>query len=227
MCGRYFLISKPHEVAAHFQVELPGLIHPRYNIAPTQPALCVRASREGGREAVIMRWGLVPSWADDPAIGSRMINARAETAAEKPSFRAAMKYRRCLVPADGFYEWRKVGTGKQPYAVRLRGGGLFAMAGLWEQWERGEGALESFTILTTSANEAVRVLHERMPVILPPERYAEWLAPDVRDAAAVAALLVPCSPEALEVYPVSTRVNSPGNDSPELLVRVPDAISDG
>ena len=175
----------------------------------------------GERRLELLRWGLIPAWADDPAIGSRMINARSETAAEKPSFRRAFKERRCLIAADGFYEWQKTNGGKQPYHLRMRDGRPFAFAGLWESWkEDGEGEIRSCTILTTDANDLVGEVHHRMPVILPPEIYDLWLDPTVREAEQLLSLLIPYPPEDMEAYPVSRRVNNPSNNEPSCVESV-------
>ena len=170
---------------------------------------------------VFLHWGLVPSWADDPKIGNRMINARAETAADKPSFRTAMRRRRCLIVADGFYEWETVAKRRQPMFIHMRDGRPFAFAGLWESWEGADhSALESCTILTTSANELVRPIHDRMPAIIAPADYAQWLDPAVQQADAVLPLLHPFPAEEMEAYPVSPRVNSPARDDESCLERV-------
>jgi len=167
------------------------------------------------RRLDLLRWGLIPFWAKDPGIGARMINARAETVAEKPAFRAAFRRRRCLIPADGFYEWRREGPRKQPYHFRLPDGGPFAMAGLWERWSpEGADPIETCTILTTDANDVVRPVHHRMPVILLPEAYETWLDPDVDDRGALAPLLVPLAGDAIVGHAVSTHVNAPVNDDP-------------
>jgi putative SOS response-associated peptidase YedK len=219
MCGRYVLSTPGDVLAELFQLPAPVELAARYNIAPTQAVPIVRASVEDGRELAFAQWGLVPHWAKERAIGNRLINARGETLAEKPSFRDAFKRRRCLIPADGFYEWRKVDGGKQPYLLRLRGGALFAFAGLWSTWrdrERGE-TLESCAIVTTSPNALAATIHDRMPVILPPERHARWLDPAATDPVALASLLVPYPDGEMEAYPVSTRVNSPRNDDPSLI----------
>jgi len=166
----------------------------------------------------------VPPWADDPAIGNRLINARAETAAAKPSFRAALRRRRCLVPADGFYEWKREAGGKQPYLIRFEDGRPFALGGLWETWRNpsGEG-IESFTILTTEPNEVVAPLHDRMPVIVPPEAFALWLDPAVGDPTAIAPLLAPPPADGMVARPASRLVNDPGNDVPECILPIEDA----
>jgi putative SOS response-associated peptidase YedK len=180
----------------------------------------VRLAREtGDRELVMLKWGLIPFWAKDPGIGSRMINARSETAAGKPSFRAAFRRRRCLVLADGFYEWQKVEGGKQPHYIRLADGGPFAIAGLWEHWEGpDESVIQSCTLLTTGPNDLLRPLHNRMPVILDAGDYDLWLDLEVQDAEKVQPLLRPFSPEAMDAYPVSRWVNRPQNDDPRCIV---------
>jgi putative SOS response-associated peptidase YedK len=185
-----------------------------YNVAPTQEVPAVVASN-GGRRLEVLRWGLIPSWADDPEIGSRMINARSETVAEKPSFRRAFKERRCLIPANGFYEWRKENGGKQPYYFRMKDGRPFAFAGLWESWDRhGGGEIQSCTILTTDANDLVSEIHHRMPVILPQEDYELWLDSTLREPDQLLPLLAPYPTNDMEAYPVSRRVNNPSNNEP-------------
>jgi putative SOS response-associated peptidase YedK len=196
------------------------VLSPRYNIAPTQAVAVVRAG-EGGRRLDGLRWGLIPSWAKDEALGDRMINARAETLAEKPAFRSAFRARRCLIVADGFYEWRKVGGRKQPHCIAFRDRRPFGFAGLWERWEGGaDGPVESCTIVTTSANEVVAPIHDRMPVILDPMEFTLWLDPGVTDTSRVADLLRPYAPDLLEAYPVSLLVNNPANDSPACTARL-------
>lgn len=232
MCGRYTL-TRPEEIAEALDDETGPLLgvqnpelaknlRPRFNIAPTQDAPVVRIGEKGERQLVLLRWGLIPFWAKDMSIGSRMINARGETVAEKASFKAPLKYRRCLVLADGFYEWRKMAGGKQPYHIHL-GEGLekrrpLTLAGLWEHWNKGpEGPLETFTIITTSANDKVAPLHDRMPVILSDDARDTWLDPSIRDPEAVAALLGPYGGDDLDFTPVAKLVNSPSNDRPEVL----------
>lgn len=217
MCGRYVLASPGELIAEHFRLSEVPAYPPRYNIAPTMDGLVVRETPDGEREAVMLRWGLVPAWAKDPAIGSRMINARAESVADKPAFRAAFRRRRCLVPADGFYEWQPVAGGrKQPYFIRLASGAPLALAGLWEQWRGPDGdAIATFTIVTTAANEAMRAFHDRMPVLVAPADHDEWLS-----SPNPSALLAPWAGEPFEIRPVSTRVNSVRNDAPDLLERV-------
>ena len=219
MCGRYSLTTPIEGIRALFGIDSAINLAPRYNIAPTQEVLAVRASPDGaGRELAGFRWGLIPSWAKDPAIGSRMINARAETVAEKPAFRAAFRRRRCLVAADGFYEWEKrPDGGKQPWRITLDGGAPFAFAGLWEGWLGADGSeIESCTIVTTDAAEAIADLHHRMPVMLDPADYDTWLAAD--DPKQAAPLMRPYA-GALEFYPVTMRVNNVRNDDPRVLER--------
>ena len=219
MCGRYLLVSPAAVIAEHFRLAAVPDYPPRYNIAPTQSALVVRETTEGEREAVMLRWGLVPSWAKDPAIGSRMINARAEGIRDKPVFRAAFRHRRCLVPADGFYEWQTVARGrKQPCLIRLASGTPLGLAGLWDEW-RAPGAhgdtIATFTIVTTTANDTLRAFHDRMPVLIAPADQDEWLSsPDP------SSLLVPWQGAMLEIRPANPRVNNVRNDDPGLLERV-------
>lgn len=247
MCGRFSLSSSAEMIGRLFDVDaVPAeLLGPRYNVAPTQPVLVLRGRLEpepstarqpaegsGGaearsktpafaRELTLMRWGLVPSWAKDLDIGVRLINARSETAAEKPAFRAAFKRRRCLVPADGFYEWRKLDGRKQPYHIRMADGAPFAIAGLWERWEPADGSvLESCTLLTTEANARVRPLHDRMPVILSPEDWQLWLDPEFEQAELLQPLLRPFDPAAMATQAVSSYVNSPRNEGPDCLIPV-------
>ena len=232
MCGRYSLTTPVEAVRQVFDFpERPNLA-PRANIAPSQDvaAVCLASggSGEAGRRFVWLRWGLIPAWAKDPAIGNRTINARAETVAEKPAFRAAFRERRCLIVADGFYEWKTEAGGKQPYRITLVDGGPFALAGLWERWADPPGGvapggeapggetIESCTIITTEANARLREIHPRMPVILAPEAFDPWLDPKTPGAEA-AALLVPFPTEALTHYRVSPRLNSPANDDPALI----------
>jgi putative SOS response-associated peptidase YedK len=196
--------------------ERPNL-RPRYNIAPTQEIAIVRAV-EGERQLATVRWGLIPFWSKDARAAAKCINARADTLATTASFREAFKRRRALVPADGFYEWRKLEDGtKQPYLVRLRSGLPFAFAGLWEAWKGADGRVESATIVTTEANAVMAPLHQRMPVLLDPADYDRWLDPTQPDAAH---LLVPCPDDWLEIFPVSKRVNSPRIDEEDLILPV-------
>jgi putative SOS response-associated peptidase YedK len=220
MCGRFTRRKPAKALAEHFGVEVPET-QPSFNIAPTQNVLAIRG--EGaGRDAVWLKWGLVPTWAKDPSVGARLINARSETVAEKPSFREAFRKRRCLIPADGFYEWRREGKGKQPYFFRLRDDRPFGFAGLWERWEGKSGEiLNTCTILTTAANEVLRPVHDRMPVILHPEEYSLWLQADEREQAMLKEMLRPYPAEEMIAHPVSPLVNSPSNRGPELIAGVP------
>jgi putative SOS response-associated peptidase YedK len=220
MCGRFTLRVSAKSLAGAFGVAESSLFPPRYNIAPTQPIAVVRmALEDSDRELVALRWGLIPTWADDPAIGNRLINARAETAATKPSFRSAFKRRRCLIPADGFYEWQKVGTGKQPHFITMQDGKPFAFGGLWEHWQNREDGevIESATILTTEANDLMRPLHDRMPVILEPKDYGRWLDLQATDSGELQALLVPYGGDDLTAFLVGTLVNNPRNESPRCV----------
>ncbi len=221
MCGRFSLIVDASVLAGVFAIDPPQNLKPRFNIAPTQTIPIVRAGREQPREWAEVRWGLVPSWAKDSKIGARMINARGETVAEKPSFRSAVKNRRCLIPADGFYEWAKTDTGKQPYYIHFNDGRAFAFAGLWERWHKSEGeTLDTCTIITTTPNALVAELHDRMPVILAPDVFSEWLEPQPLAPDRLQDLLVPCPTDGMEAYPVSTHVNKPANDDPECVAPV-------
>ncbi len=211
MCGRYALHSRLPRLAALFGVRPPDSLRPRYNIAPSQDAPVVRWT-DAGREWVALRWGLLPPWVRTEHPRFSMINARAETLAHKPAYRAAFRRRRCLVPADGFYEWQAQGGAKRPWYIRRRDGEPFAFAGLWERWE-GEGrSIESFTIVVTEACEALRPIHERMPVILDRDEYDLWLDPGIGDPARLDPLLDPYPADRLEAYPVSTYVNRPEHE---------------
>ncbi|MCG8592798.1 MAG: SOS response-associated peptidase [Kiloniellales bacterium] len=220
MCGRYTLTTPLEGLRDVFLFEESPNLAPRYNIAPTQEVPAVRLGPEDGRRHLVpLRWGLIPSWAKEVSIGSRMINARAESVAEKPAFRTAFRQRRCLIPADGFYEWQARPSGpKQPYYIAQAAGGPFAFAGLWERWTDGESgeALESFTIVTTAASRRLEALHHRMPVILAPADHAAWLDP-ASGADALQALLRPAPEAAFVAAPVSTRVNAVRNDDPSLI----------
>jgi putative SOS response-associated peptidase YedK len=210
MCGRYTLTTPAGRLAEEFRLDGTVEVPPSYNVAPTQQVAAVLED-EGGRRLEMLRWGLVPSWADDPGIGARMINARSETAPEKPSFRRAFRGRRCLIAADGFYEWKRENGGKQPYYFRMQDGRPFAFAGLWESWDKGDGTLRTCAILTTRANDVLSPVHDRMPVILPSDSYDAWLDPDA-DREELGELMVPYSGDDLETYPVSRFVNSPRNN---------------
>ncbi len=219
MCGRYTL-SDPGDLLEELGIEPGEELRPRFNIAPTQLAPVARQTAAGGHQLDHLRWGLVPFWAKDLSIGSRMINARAETVAEKPSFRNALRQRRCLVLSDGFYEWRKLADGKQPHHIRLISGRPFVFAGLWERWDKGEQPIETFTIITTEASDDVRQLHHRMPVILDGETRDLWLDPRVEDKELLTSLLLPYPAGSIEHRPVSRVVNSPRNDSPACLAPI-------
>lgn len=216
MCGRFSLSTPAEILADRFQLTSAPSLAPRYNIAPTQPVAAVRLTPgHEGRMLELLRWGLIPPWAKDPSLGAQLINARAETAATKPAFRAAFRQRRCLVPADGFYEWQREGLRKQPFYIRMRDGKPFAFAGLWEHWEGLDGAaIDSCALLTTEPNELLRPVHDRMPVILDPRDYELWLDPEVRKLERLTPLLRPYPPEDMTAYPVSPRVNNPRNDDP-------------
>jgi putative SOS response-associated peptidase YedK len=219
MCGRFTLRCDSDILAEYFDVpEVPPL-ESRYNIAPTQGVLVVRVLESGGpRTADFLRWGLVPSWADDPKAGYRMINARAETVPKSPAYRTAFRKRRCVLAADGFFEWRKEGKKKKkPSHFTLADGEPFGIAGLWERWEKGETPLETCTLLTTEANSLVRPLHDRMPVILPPEHLERWLDPKFDDLDELMDLLQPFPAKQMRHVEVSTRVNFVKNDDPECL----------
>lgn len=217
MCGRFTLTTNLGAIAARFGVSrFLEEVGPRYNIAPTQTVIVV--NDDGTRRLTQMRWGLIPSWAKDPAIGNRMINARAETVATKPAFRVALRKRRGLIPADGFYEWQPVGRRKQPVRIVLKTREPFGFAGLWESWTSPEGEeSRSCTIITTEANELLTPIHDRMPVILNHDAEAVWLDPTIQDSARLLPLLRPYPSEEMEIYQVSTRVNNPDRDGPECI----------
>jgi putative SOS response-associated peptidase YedK len=262
MCGRYAASRKPEDLVEEFEVEHVSQgadIEPDYNVAPTKPVYAVlerspRGSSRGQSEGDVeepsrhepappvrqlraVTWGLVPSWAKDPSIGSRMINARVETVAEKPAYRRAFATRRCLLPADGYYEWYGEQRGrKQPFFIRPRDGGVLAMAGLYELWRDRSRAdddpvswLWTCVVITTRAEDSLGRIHDRMPMLVEPERYAAWLDPSVDDPDSLRSLLVPASPDRLEAYPVSTEVNNVVNNGPQLVEPVPleDARLDG
>lgn len=222
MCGRYALSTPPGILAELLRIHaVHCAISARYNIAPTQEIPVVRQARDGARELVAMRWGLIPSWAKDASIGSKLINARCESAAEKPAFRSAFRTRRCIVPASGFYEWKKEGSSKQPHYIERADGAPILMAGLWESWPdpaSGE-RVESCTILTTEANEAISTLHNRMPAVLEPEQCDTWLDASCEEPARLAEILRPAAEGVLSFHPVSPRVNSVRNDDASLIER--------
>ncbi|WP_283138376.1 SOS response-associated peptidase [Rhizohabitans arisaemae] len=250
MCGRYVSARQRHELLEEFEVEqdaTPEELREDYNVAPTKPVYAVLtrspqgdADLRGVRQLRVVRWGLVPSWAKDPSIGSKLINARVETVAEKPSYRKAFAARRCLLPADGFFEWypveREEGKKpyKQPYFIHPADGGIMAMAGLYEYWrdpsrpkEDPQAWLWTVTIITTSAEDEIGHIHERMPMTIEPERWADWLDPQLTDVEEVKHLLVPAAPRRLTAYAVSPAVNKVGNNGPELLDPIADEGNKG
>ncbi|HEY3324560.1 MAG TPA: SOS response-associated peptidase [Planctomycetota bacterium] len=219
MCGRVTLASTAEQIVEYFQLtDLPSL-PPRYNICPTQQVAVIRFDPQAGRRTLtLMQWGLIPSWASDPNIGSRMINARVETAAEKPAFREAFRQRRCLIPTDGFYEWAKLPQGKRPYWIRVRDQPIFALAGLWDcNAKLGGEPILTFTILTTDANELVRPMHDRMPLIVEPNDFELWLDPNVREPDALKTLLRRYPSEKMVAQPVGHWVNDPVNEGPRCI----------
>jgi putative SOS response-associated peptidase YedK len=217
MCGRYAITSAPEAIRALFGYPEKPEFPPRYNVAPTQPIPVVRLA-EGARHFALMRWGLVPAWVQDPRMFSLLINARGESVNDKPAFRAAMRYRRCLIPADGFYEWKRDGERRQPYYVRLKAGGAMAFAGLWETWTGPNGEeIDSVAVVTTQANRTIAAIHDRMPVILAPDAFDFWLDCRRVDALTASALIAPAPEGVLEAYPVSPAVNRTANDNPVLI----------
>jgi putative SOS response-associated peptidase YedK len=224
MCGRFTHRLTWEQVHGLYNILVPDAgqrqgeleLKPRFNAAPTDVLPVCRLNRSGSREIAMLRWGLIPYWADDPKIGYRTINARGETVATAPAFRAAFRKRRCLVPASGFYEWKKLaGGGKQPYLIQMRDGSPFSFAGLWERWDKGEAPIETFTIITGEPNSLAAELHDRMPVIIGPEDYDAWLT--ATDTTIPQALLQPFPSQLMTAYPVSTKVNSTKNDTPDLI----------
>ena len=219
MCGRFTLTVDPAELKAHFQsINFPEKYAARYNIAPSQAVLAI--PNDGRNAADFFLWGLIPSWAKDASMGSRMINARGETLSEKPSYRGVYKYKRCLIPADGFYEWKaQVGTkAKSPYFIHMRNGEPCAFAGLWDEWHAADGSpVRTCTIITTAPNPLMANIHDRMPVILPPEDYNQWLDPAPRAPESLQHLIAAFPENLMEAYPVSALVNSPSNDRAECI----------
>ncbi len=219
MCGRFTLTIDPADLQDAFpEFTFPAKVAPRYNVAPTQPVLVLPNDSSGKADYFV--WGLIPSWAKDPAIGSRLINARAETLSGKPAFRSAYKYHRCLILADGFFEWqaRPGSLGKLPHLIRLMSGEPFAFAGLWDHWQSPDGSeIKSAVIITTTPNELMAPIHNRMPVILPHDAYAQWLDPRPLSPANLNPLLVPYPAGEMNAFPISTMINSPFNDRPEVL----------
>lgn len=218
MCGRYLLSGRTQIIEEYFgSAPWDDDWEPRYNIAPTQPVPVIRQHpKEPIRQISLMKWGLVPSWSKDPSIAASTINARSETAATKPAFRDPIRFRRCLIPADGFYEWKRAGASKQPYCFEVRDGELFAFAGLWDGWKDSNGNwIKTCSILTTTPNALTSAVHDRMPVILNPDSYDFWLDPGMQDAATVSELLKPYNANLMRSYPVSTRINHVANDDEE------------
>ena len=222
MCGRYTRTDKFAQIAHDLTLTTPSHWTPRYNIAPAQLVACIRTNPDTRQlECCDLKWGLVPSWAKAPSIGHKLINARGETVAEKPSFRHAFKQQRCLVLADGFYEWRQEDNTKQPYYIRMKGHRPFAFAGLWERWEKEEQTIESCSLITINANSLMEPIHDRMPVILPESAYVRWLDPTLNEGGSLRGLLQPYDARLMEAYPVSTIVNNPKNDREECIQAVP------
>ena len=218
MCGRYQIVTNVQALYDAFQVESELGVAPlaRYNAAPATEQLVIL--NEGGhRVARWHHWGLIPHWAKDKSIGYKTINARGESIATRPAYRAAFRQRRCLVPATGFYEWKALAEGKQPYLIRFKSGELFAFAGLWESWDGPEGELRSYTIITTAPNELMQRIHDRMPAIIPRAQYARWLAPELQDPAQVQAMIASYRAGELQAVPVGRRINHARNQGPELI----------
>jgi putative SOS response-associated peptidase YedK len=217
MCGRYRLSRRKQIVEEHFDAPGDEDWGPRYNIAPTQPIPVIRQNpREPIRQLSLMKWGLIPSWAKDPSVATSTINARSETVGTKPAFRDALRFRRCLVPADGFYEWKRNGKTKQPFCFEVNQGQLFAFAGIWDRWQdEGGKIVETCSILTTTPNAATSAVHDRMPVILHPDSYDLWLDPGMQNVAAVSELLKPYDTRLMRCYPVCARINHVANDDEE------------
>jgi putative SOS response-associated peptidase YedK len=228
MCGRFTQVGPSEAYAELFGVEdnRLGNLAPRYNVAPTQTTWACTIGQDGERHLDILRWGLVPHWSKGPDSKYSMINARAETVHRKPAYRDAFRHRRCLIPAEGFYEWKPLHKGKQPYYIHRKDGQTMAFAGLWERWKDRESGevINSCTIIVTDANELMRPIHDRMPVIVPPDDFERWLETGAGEALDLLALLRPAASDGLEAYCVSKAVNSPKNEGRELIDRIaPDA----
>lgn len=219
MCGRFTLHTPPEYLRKHFDVEEVPEVAESYNVAPSRPVAAVRTAGRR-REMVLMRWGLLPAWAKEAKTAYSMINARAETVADKPAYCAAFRHRRCLIPADGFYEWKPSARGKQPYYIRMQDERVFAFAGLWERWERGGDVIESCAIIVTGANDTIRPVHERMPVIIEPPDYMAWLDPEMQGPDDIRQYLRPYPAAAMIAYPVGQRVNSPVNNDAQCIAPV-------
>lgn len=214
MCGRFRQTRSQKQLEERFQAEGEIEVAPRFNIAPSQPVVTVRQKKnELSRHLSMMRWGLIPAWAKDMSFGNTKVNARSETVTTTLSFSEAIRSRRCLIPADGFYEWKKMGTIRQPYCIEVGEGELFALAGLWDEWKNpAGGTIQSCTVLTTTPNTLVASIHDRMPVIVTPENYALWLNPEIEDSAAVGEILKPYDASSMRSYPVSLKINHVQND---------------
>ena len=217
MCGRYALHANPEVVALQFGLDTAPGFAPRYNISPGTEVLAVRSDKHAAREAIRMRWGLIPHWAKDPAIGHRLANARGESLAERPAFRDAFLAWRCLVPADGYYEWQALGRIKQPWYLRPADAPLFGLAGITALWRGPSGAVRSVALITMPANALTAPIHDRMPLIVAPEDYGAWLEPGTRDEAALKALVRPYPAQRMTAHRVGMRVNTPANDDAGLL----------
>jgi putative SOS response-associated peptidase YedK len=223
MCGRYRLSRRKQLIEEYFDTAAwEEDWQPRYNIAPTQPVPVIRQHpKEPVRQISLMRWGLIPHWAKEPSIATSTINAKSETAAAKPAFRDPLKFRRCLIPADGFYEWKRTVKAKQPFSFEIEDGELFAFAGLWAGWKDASGNwIKTCSILTTTPNALTATVHDRMPVILDPESYDLWVDPGMQNVAAISELLKPYDASQMQLYPVSSRVNHVTNDDEECSRRV-------
>jgi|SRR5271157_1314969 len=229
MCGRYRLSKRKQLIEEYFETANEVDWEPRYNIAPSQNVGIIRQNpSRPRREFSQVRWGLIPYWAKEASIGHKMINARSETVLEKPAFREAFRNRRCLVPADGFYEWVRTGRSKQPMHIGMQDDSLFAFAGIWDLWkDASESLVETCSILTTTPNSLLAEVHDRMPVILEPENYELWLDPGFKDLDTLTTMLKPFDPTLMKCYPVSTLVNSPANDNPGCAAEFEPAPSSG
>jgi putative SOS response-associated peptidase YedK len=222
MCGRFTFAISPELLAEIFGVTILEGLPKSYNIAPTQQVITIRSNGSGNR-AAFMRWGLVPSWAKDTSIGSRMINARSETAHEKPAFRTAIRFRRCIIPASGFFEWIEEGGKKQPLYIRMKNDSIMALAGIWDHWKNPEGERQdTCSILTTTSNRLIQTIHDRMPVILHPEEYDLWLDREVTEPEKLLFLYQPYPPDLMEMHEVSPLVNNVRNDSPACIEPIPE-----
>ena len=225
MCGRYVLKAALPDIARMLGMDVDLDLEPRYNIAPTSSVPACRMQEPDQKQLALLRWGLIPHWAKQADSSYKMINARAETVAEKPAFRDPLRHRRCLIPADGYYEWKTIEGRKQPYYFSMKDGNPFCFAGLWERWQpTGGEAVESFAIITTGANARASEIHHRMPVILAPGDYAQWLDPHTTKSADVLPLLQPFSPAAMSIYPVSTLVNNARVDESRCITPLGDSI---